>query len=154
MGTRKKRLDKAEGSLTPAEVVAMWTKELRKFDSLQEWVLWMVEDSRRSPLGRMLPQIKKGIPRGSGRLGRDESRELLRKRSSEVVFLYRLLMGVNERVCRFLDREQFRIAGLTANLRTINERVLSAMDIFDSGRSWPSHRIRSTPISPLRCWLP
>jgi hypothetical protein len=131
MGTRKKRLDKAEGSLTPSEVVGIWTKELPKFDSLQEYVPWMVEDSRRSPLGRMLPQIKKGIPRGSGRLGRDESRELLRKRSSEVVFLYRLLMGVNERVCRFLDREQFRIAGLTANLRTINERVLSAIDIFE-----------------------
>jgi hypothetical protein len=131
MGTRKKRLDKAEGSLTPAEVVAIWTKELPKFDSLQEYVFWMVEDSRRSPLGRMLPQIKKDIPRGSGRLGRDESRELLRKRSSEVVFLYRLLMGVNERVCRFLDREKFRIAELTANLRTINERVLSAIDIFE-----------------------
>ena len=77
MGTDQKRLDKAEGSLTPAEVVAMWAKELAKFDSLQDYVSWMTDESSRAPLGRMLRQIKKGIPKRSGRRGQDESRELL-----------------------------------------------------------------------------
>jgi hypothetical protein len=66
MGTHQNRLDGVEGSLTPAEVVAIWAKELSKFDSLQDYVSWMVEDSSRAALGRMLRQIKKGIPRGSG----------------------------------------------------------------------------------------
>ena len=117
MGTDQKRLDEAEGSLTLAEIVAIWAKELPKFDSLQDYVPWMVEDPSRSALGRMFRQIKKGIPRRSDRRGQDESRELRRKRSSEVVFLYRLLLGVNEHVWGFLDQEQFRVAGLTAGLR-------------------------------------
>ena len=84
MGTHQNRLDGVEGSLTPAEVVAIWAKELSKFDSLQDYVSWMVEDSSRAPLGRMLRQIKKGIPRGSGRRGYEESRDLLRKRSAKL----------------------------------------------------------------------
>ena len=146
MGTRKKRLDKAEASLTPAEVVAIfWAEELPRFDSLQDYVSWTVEDSSRAPLGRMLRQIKKGIPTGSGRRGREESRELLRKRSSEVVFLDRLLLGVNKHVWGFLDREEFRPAGLTAGLRGANERACSLTAMSEL---WKALAVTPHPLDP------
>ena len=132
MGTDQRRLDKAESSLTPKEVVALWVQELPKFDSFEDYVSWMAENSSRAPLGRMLQQVRKGIPRRSGGRGEDESRELLfRLRSGEVVFLYHLLFGVNRHVCAFLDREQYRIAAITADLQAVHERVCSAMATFE-----------------------
>src|SRR5437879_3381118 len=132
MGTDQKRLDKAESSLTPREVVALWFQEVAKFDSLPDYVSWMIDDSSRAPLGRMLQQIRKGIPRRSGGRGQDESRELLfRERSGEVVFLYNLFFGVNQHVCEFLGREQPRIEAITAGIQVVNERVCSGMAMFE-----------------------
>jgi hypothetical protein len=146
MATDQRRLDKAESSLTPREVVALWVQELARFDSLEDYVFWMNDDSSRPPLGRMLQQIRKGIPRRSGVRGQDQYRELLfRERSSEVVFLYHLLLGVNQHVCGFLGRERSRIAAITAGLQAVNERICSAMAMFES---WKGLADMPYPLEP------
>jgi|GEM_PF-5807416 len=145
MGTDQKRLDDAEGLLTLAEIVALWVQELLKFDSLQDYVRWMTEDSSRSALGRMFRQIKKGIPRRAGRSGQDESRELLRRRSGKVVFLYQLLLGVNEHVSGFLEQEQFRVAGLTTGLQAVNGRARSLVAMYGF---WKELAVTPYPLDP------
>ena len=132
MGTDQRRLDKAESTLTPKEVAALWIQELPNFDSFEDYVFWIADDSSRAPLGRMLQQIRKGIPRHSGGRGEDGSRELLfRLRSSEVVFLYHLLFVVNRHVCGFLHPAQSRLAAITADFQAVDERVRSAMATFE-----------------------
>jgi len=94
----RNRIEKIENSLTPREIIASWVEQLAKFDSIESYMLSMVEDSSPSPIHTMLQQIKSGTTRGLDGPGKNSSdknsfKELLRKRSSEVLFLYHLVLG-------------------------------------------------------------
>ena len=145
METHQNRLDGVEGSLTPAEVVAIWAKELSKFDSLQDYVSWMVEDSSRAPLGRMLRQIKKGIPGVQAAVAMRNLGTCFASDQAELYSCDRLLLGVNEHVWGFLDREEFRLAGLTAGLRGVNERACSLTMMSEL---WKELAVTPYPLDP------
>src|SRR5438105_3631981 len=74
----RKRLDKIESSLTPREIVALWVQEIAKSDSMEEYASWAVDNLSRSPLLRMLQQLKDGMPKRSGGQNESEFRELFR----------------------------------------------------------------------------
>ena len=114
MGTdrNRKRLERIESSLTPKEIVALWIEDLAKFNSTEDYISWIAEDSSRSPLPKMLPADRKRYHRASEwprqKFVRQNSPvELLRRRSSEVMFLYNLLFQMNRHVHEFVARKNF-----------------------------------------------
>lgn len=133
MGTDEKRLDKIEALLRPREFVALWVQELAKFNSMDEYVRWMSDDSSRAPLSRMIRQIKNRITKHSDVRSKDKDlcSKLFRKWSGEVVFLYHLLFGANEHVRDFLGREEIRVTAIMLSIQAVNERADSRMAMFD-----------------------
>ena len=131
----RRRLDKIESSLTPKEIVASWLQDLTKFDSLEDYLLWVAEDRSRAPLPKMFQQIEGSItkrPDGRGKDSSDKnsSKELFRKQS-ELLFLVNLILQANLRAIDFLDREVLRVATVDGQVQAINEGVSFARAIFD-----------------------
>ena len=126
----RKRLEKVENSLTPREVVLSWIEEALKFESLENYGLWVAEDGTRAPLDKMMRQIRDGVAQCSGYRNKHSSRELVRKRSSEMMFLVNLFMTVNQHVHEFVGRGNLAIAALEQSDQFITERVVSATLIF------------------------
>jgi hypothetical protein len=132
MGTdrNRKRLEKVERSLMPREIVASWIEEALKFESQENYALWVAEDVTRAPLDKMLRQIRDGVAQCPGYREKHSSRELVRKRSSEMMFLFNLFMTANRHVHGFVGGGNPTIAALEQSDRFIRERVLSATLIF------------------------
>jgi hypothetical protein len=152
MGTdrNRKRIEKIENSLTPREVVALWVEGLAKFNSLEDYISWIAEDSSRAPLPKMLQQIESGIagrPNGQGKNSSDKnsSGRLLRKRSSEVVFLYNLLLQINLHVHEFVGLKEFHVATLMFFIQAVNERAGSRMAMFEQ---WKGLHDTPYPLDP------
>ena len=138
MGTdrNRKRLERIESSLTPTEIVALWIEDLAKFNSTEDYISWIAEDSSRAPLPKMLQQIESGIiglPNGQGKnsSGKNSPVELLRRRSSEVMFLYNLLFQMNRHVHEFVAQKEFHLTALMLLIQAANERAGSRMAMFD-----------------------
>ena len=124
MGTNRnrKRIEKIERSLTPREIVASCIEEALKFESHENYALWVAEDVTCAPLNKMLRQIRDGVAQCPGYRDKHASRELLRKRSSEMMFLLNLFMNVNRHVHDFVVRGNLAIAALEQSDRFIRER--------------------------------
>jgi hypothetical protein len=138
MGTDRhsKRIEKIESSLMPREMVTLWVEDVAKFDSFEDYALWVAEDSSRAPLPKMFQQIESsilGLPAGGGKRFSDKnpSRELLRQRSSEVLFLFHLILQVNQQAHDLLGQKEFRVAAIEAGVQAIKERVCSGMAMFE-----------------------
>jgi hypothetical protein len=141
MGTdrNRKRLEQVENSLTPREIVTSWVEGLTKFDSTEDYISWITEDSSRAPLPQMLQQIESGIigrPNGQGKnsSGKNSVGELLRRGSSEVMFLYNLLFQMNRHVHEFVGQKEFHVTTLMLLIQVVNERAGSRMAMFDLWR--------------------
>ena len=133
MGTdrNRKRLEKVERSLMPREVVLSWIEEVLKFESHENYALWVAEEVTRAPLDKMLRQIRDGVAQCSGYREKHSSRELVRNRSSEMMFLFNLFMSVNRQVHGFVGEGNPSIAALEQSAAFIRERVHSATLIFE-----------------------
>ena len=138
MGTdrNRKRLERIEISLTSREIVTLWVEGLAKFNSLEDYMSWIAEDSSRAPLSKMLQQIENGIieranGHGKNSSGKNSPVELLRRRSSEVVFLYNLLLQINQHVHEFVGQKKFHVATLMLLIQAVNERAGYRMAMFD-----------------------
>src|ERR1700758_873225 len=110
MGTdrNRKRIEEIERSLTPREIVALWVEQLEKFDSFEDYASWVAEDPSRAPLPKIFQQIESSIlgrlaGGGKSSSNNNSSRGVLRGRSSEVLFLFHLILQVNRHVHDFLD---------------------------------------------------
>ena len=123
----RERLERIEGSLTPKEMVASLIEEFAKFDSIDNYAAWVAEDPSRLPLHRMHQQLKSGVSRHQDGRGKNSSRALPRNRSSEVLFLYYLLLRANEHVLDFLRWEEFRVPAINERMQGVSERVYSGM---------------------------
>ena len=121
MGTdrNRQRLENAESALMPREIVASWIKELAKFDSLADYAHWVADEFNPDPLSTLLQQIQSG----SGGRTKEASRKLLRQRSSEVVFLFHVVLRANEHLLDLLNREAVRAAAIAKEIQRVSERV-------------------------------
>ncbi len=152
MGTdrNRKRLEKVEISLTSREIVTLWVEGLAKFNSLEDYMSWIAEDSSRAPLPKMLQQIESDIagrPNGQGKnsFGKNSPVELLRRRSSEVVFLYSLLLEMNRHVHEFVGQKEFHVTALMLFIQAMNERAVHRMAMFDL---WKGLHDTPYPLDP------
>ena len=152
MGTdrNRKRIEKIENSLTPGEVVALWVKGLAKFNSTEDYISWIAEDSSRAPLPEMLQQIESGIigrpnSQGKNSSGKNSSVELLRRLSSEVRFLYNLLFQMNRHVDEFVVQKEFHVTALILLIHAAKERAGSRMAMFDL---WKGLHDTPYPLDP------
>jgi hypothetical protein len=152
MGTDRnlKRIEKIENSLTPREIVAWWVEGLAKFDSFEDYASWVAEDPSRAPLPKMLQQIESSIPGRSNAGGKscsdkNSSRELLRKRVSDALFLFYLILQVNRRAHDLLGQEEIRVAAITAGVHGIKERLCTGMAMFEL---WKGLNDTAYPLDP------
>lgn len=123
------RLEKIENSLTPKELVASWIQDFAKFDSADDYMSWIFEDVSRAPLPKMLQQLESSItkrPDGRGKNSSDKnsSRELLRNKQCELLFLANLVLKANAEAYYLLDQKEFR-AAIIDGVQAVNESVSS-----------------------------
>lgn len=96
--SQKVRLDKLHLSLTPKQAAILWVQELTRFQNLNEYVEYLLKHSEgHTPLSSLPDQVEQAVRDEMKGRPKDEIWQHVRLAVRDVVFLYYLVLKVNER---------------------------------------------------------
>lgn len=120
MSLQAKRLDKLEGSLTPKQAMLLWLEEAQQHGSLQGHARWLKEQPDSAyPLSRLPRQVRQAVQEAHKGQPREQITAAVQRAERDVIFLFKLFMGVNARVLAARKEDALGYLWLLERLRRL-----------------------------------
>ena len=130
-----KRLDGVRSSLTPKQAVLLWMEEAHQFDSMEEYVVSLLDEPDSAyPLYRLPEQVEDATRNGMKGSPKPVTSEVVRDSVRDVIFLFFLHQESNKRIR--LDERPYSLQALllSTEMRWLNDRRTHHRDTWDRRR--------------------
>ena len=119
-GQHDKRLSKVEHSLTPKQAMLLWLEEAQQRESLQSYARWLKEQPDSAyPLSRLPRQVRQAVQEARKGQPREQITAAVQRAKRDVIFLFKLFMGVNARVLSARKEDALGYLWLLERLRRL-----------------------------------
>lgn len=128
-----RRLDNIEASLNPIEAIAAWIEEVEQFESLEAWVMFVVERGG-APLDTLEERVRKAAENRSKAEGNVPSAQLVRQWLSEECFYRHLVAEMNKEVEDSCDRTEIASLAISGIFGAASQAVSYKKEIGERFR--------------------
>ena len=132
MKSTSKRLEAIESSLTPKQAVLLWMEEAHRFNSINEYVLSLLEGPDSAyPLYRLPDQIEKSAKEMMKGRPRSETSKFIQEKVRDVIFLFFLHHEANKRILGEDRAYNLRALLLSTEMRWLTDQRTHHRDNWD-----------------------
>src|SRR5919106_1984750 len=104
MTTSKRRLDKLEVSLTPKQAILLWMEEAHQYDTMEQYVRFLKPGPESAwPLAVLPEKVATAVEQAMKARPRQEVARMARQAIRDVLFLFHLHQGVNQ---KFMEEDR------------------------------------------------
>ena len=140
MSLQAKRLDKVEGSLTPKQAMLLWLEEAQPHGSFQSFARWLKEQPDSAyPMSRLPRQVRQAVQEARKGQPREAISAAVQRAERDVIFLFKLFMGVNARVLSARKEDALGYLWLLERLRRLWDAA--APQLRKDAATWREHAL-------------